>query len=409
MKQPYDAVVVGARCAGASTALLLARRGHRVLLVDRARFPSEIRRGHFVHRDGPRRLQRWGVLDRIVATGCPPVSSSISNLGDFPLLAEDLVVDGVAWGYGPRRGLLDKILVDAALDAGAELCEEFAFEQLLTDGDRVVGIRGRPAGGSRTVELRARLTIGADGCHSGVARAVGAPVQAEAAPSLACWYFSYWSGVRAPHMELHVLPERRAIFAFRTNDDLFAIFVGWPITDFPRVRANLEGSFLAVLDLVPDLAARVRAGRRAERFYGTGDVPNFLRTPAGPGWALVGDAACHKDPFLALGVADALRDAELLAEAAHAGLSGAQPLDSALAGYHRRRDAATLPGYRDNLQAARFQPPPPEVLRLRAAVRHSPLDTRQFFLASRDMIPRAEFFNEPNLARLLGTGRAKAA
>src|SRR5215472_8685943 len=130
-KYDYDAVIVGARCAGAWTAMLLARKGHRVLLVDRARFPSEIPHGHFIHRHGPPRLARWGLLDRIVASGCPPVTSMLTYFGDFPLVAHNLEVDHVAWGYGPRRSALDKILVDAAVEAGADLLEGVAVNSLL--------------------------------------------------------------------------------------------------------------------------------------------------------------------------------------------------------------------------------------------------------------------------------------
>jgi 2-polyprenyl-6-methoxyphenol hydroxylase-like FAD-dependent oxidoreductase len=106
----YDAIVIGARCAGASTAMLLARGGHSVLLVDRARFPSEIPHGHFIHRHGPGRLGRWGLLDRVLATGCPAITSLLVDLGDFPLVGRELVLDGVPFGVGPRRGALDGVL-----------------------------------------------------------------------------------------------------------------------------------------------------------------------------------------------------------------------------------------------------------------------------------------------------------
>src|SRR5215472_8181920 len=269
-KYDYDAVIVGARCAGAWTAMLLARKGHRVLLVDRARFPSEIPHGHFIHRDGPPRLSRWGLLDRIVATGCPPLTRHTTWFGDFPLAARNLEMDGVARGYAPRRALLDKILVDAAVDAGAELREGLAVEDLLTDGDRVVGIR--PVG---STPITARLTIGADGKHSLVAQAVKAPAY-ETVPTLMCWYFSYYRDVPDPHVEVYVLPQRRAIFAFATNDNLLSVLVAWPIDEFASVRPNIEASFTDTLDLAPGFGERVRLGQRVERFYGTGDIPNFL-------------------------------------------------------------------------------------------------------------------------------------
>jgi 2-polyprenyl-6-methoxyphenol hydroxylase-like FAD-dependent oxidoreductase len=117
----YDAIVVGARCGGAPTAMLLARSGCKVLLVDRNAFPSEIPHGHFVHKHGPPLLQRWGLLDRIVQSGCPAIRAFTMDLGDFPLTALGLEMDGVAFGYGPRRRVSDQQMIDAASDAGVEL------------------------------------------------------------------------------------------------------------------------------------------------------------------------------------------------------------------------------------------------------------------------------------------------
>jgi flavin-dependent dehydrogenase len=395
MTYDYDAIVVGARCAGASTAMLLARQGYRVALLDRAHFPSDVPRGHFIHRHGPPRLARWGLLDRITATGVPPTTAQRSYFGDFMLLAENLELDGIAWGYGPRRAVVDKIMVDAAVESGADLHQGFAVESLLIEDGRVGGIRG--ANGTR---ITAPLTIGADGRHSRVAQVVDAPVY-EAVPTLACWYFTYFRDVHDPRFEMHVLPQRRAIFTFVTNDNLLAVFVGWPIDEYGAVRVDLDRSVMAALDLAPGLGERVRAGQRAERIYGTGDMPNFLRQPYGPGWALVGDAGCHKDPFLALGMCDALRDAELLADAAHAGLSGARPLDAALADYERRRNDACLADYRENLRWAALGPLPADVLALRRALRDNPADATRFVLATHARIPREEFFNPENLTRIL--------
>jgi flavin-dependent dehydrogenase len=234
-----------------------------------------------------------------------------------------------------------------------------------------------------------------------VARSVRAPAY-ETAPALTCWYFSYWSGVPATGLEMHVLPQRRVVFAFPTGDRLFAVFVGWPSAEFPAVRADPAGSLARAVGLVPALAARLDGGRREERLYGAADLPNFLRRPYGPGWALVGDAGCHKDPFMALGICDALRDAELLAEAAGAGLSGVHPLGVALAGYAARRDEATLPEYRDNLRAAHLGPPPPDLARIRAAVRHRPQDATRLVMATQGLIPHEAFFNSQNLQNLLG-------
>jgi flavin-dependent dehydrogenase len=395
----YDAIVVGARCAGASTAMLLARKGLDVLLVDRATFPSEIPHGHFIHRHGPRRLAEWGLLERVLESNCPPVTTFTADLGDFPLTGEDLVVDGVPFAVGPRRSRIDGILVEAASEAGAEVRDGFAVQEYLGDGDRVTGIRGRHAASGRTATERASIVIGADGRNSALAKHVRAPTY-ESAATAACYYFSYWSGVTLTGLEMY-LGDRRVIFAHPTNDDLVTMFVGFPIAELPRVRADIEREVMAAVDRVPQLSARIRAGRREERFYGAGHLPNFLRKPYGPGWALVGDAGCHKDPFLALGVCDALRDAELLSDAIEDGLSGRRPQQAALAKYERRRNEATLPDYRENLALAQFRPLPTEHYALRAALRGNQDDTNRFYLAREGLVEPHTFFDEDNLRRIV--------
>jgi flavin-dependent dehydrogenase len=253
------------------------------------------------------------------------------------------MVDGVGLGYGPRRTALDQVLVQAAVEAGTELREGFAVEDFVADGDRIVGIRGRDRAGGATVTERARVTVGADGRHSRLAAAVRAP-EYETAPTLMCWYFSYWSGVAPAGIETYIRGHR-ALFTHPTNDGLFCVLVAWPIAEQRRVQADLEGEFLAAVDLVPGVAERVWGGRREERFYGATNLPNFLRKPYGPGWALVGDAGCHKDPYLALGIGDTFRDVDLLAEALDDGLAGRRPFDEALA------------DYRQNIALAQFTPP----------------------------------------------------
>jgi 2-polyprenyl-6-methoxyphenol hydroxylase-like FAD-dependent oxidoreductase len=357
--------------------MLLARRGYRVLLLDRARFPSDSMRAHYLHRPGVALLRRWGLLDRVVASGCPPVRIRTTDFGDGPLAECPPPLDGADADYAPRRFVLDALLVAAAAAAGAEVRQSFAVEGLLTDGGRVAGVRGRGAGGGggggagggAPVAERARLVVGADGLHSAVARAVGAPVYA-AHPARSFAYYSYWSGVPLDGMEVNFRfrPDLLAL-AFPTNDGLTGVAVQAPVGEFRRFRADVEGSFFRALDQVPALAARVRAGRREERWRGTVDLPSFFRRPAGKGWALVGDAGYHQDPITGLGITNAFRDAALLAEAADEGLAGRRPLDAALAAYHRRRDEAATPGYEAACARAAFAPFPPQTLAARAALR----------------------------------------
>jgi 2-polyprenyl-6-methoxyphenol hydroxylase-like FAD-dependent oxidoreductase len=158
---------------------------------------------------------------------------------------------------------------------------------------------------------------------------------------------------------------------------------------------------MAAVDDIPSLSERLRSGRREEPFRGATDLPNFYRKPYGPGWALVGDAGCHKDPFLALGVCDAFRDVDLLVEALDDGLSGRRPVEEALLGYEQCRNDESMADYRENLHMARFQPIPQDTYRLRAVLRENPEATKQFFLARQGMIPRDAFFNPGNLQRLM--------
>ena len=383
MANMYDAIVIGARCAGSPTAMLLARKGWRVLLVDRSTFPRDIPHGHFIHRDGPRRLAAWGLLDSL-GPHCPALTSFTLDLGDFPLTGDDLTLDGVAFGYGPRRSRLDHLLVGAAEAAGVEVREGFTVETLTTDDGRVTGIVGRASAGGATIVERARMTVGADGRHSKVAASVAAPAYNDF-PTLTCWYFSYWSGVEGRGLEVYVR-DRSVIFAFPTSDGLFAVFAAWPIDMFGEIKANIEPHFMATLDRLPEFAERVRSGRREERFAGAADLPNFQRKPYGPGWALVGDAGCHKDPFLALGICDAFRDAEFLTQALDDGFNGRNDLTEALAEYERRRNDGMREDYVQNLSGARFEKPPEKVLRLRATLKGNAEATRQVFMAREGMM-----------------------
>lgn len=394
----YDAIIVGARVAGSPTAMLLARKGYRVLLVDKAAFPSDAIGNNLVKPPAVTHLKRWGLLEDVVASGCPPVRKATIDFGDCRFTAFPPPIDGVAEGYGPRRKVLDKILIDAARAAGAEVRQGFAVEEILTDGERVTGIRGRAKGGS-TVTEQARIVIGADGRHSLVARAVQAP-EYHTRPPLACYYYSYWSGVPLDGFEGYY-PHHRAVFTLPTNDGLTCVVVGCPRREFHAFRADIEGNFWKTLALVPEFAARVRDGRREERFVGTGDLPNYFRRPYGPGWALVGDAGYHRDPLPAQGSTDAFRDVELLVEALDAGLSERRPFAEGLADYERRRNEAAMPMYELTCQRATLEPPSPQMVRLRAALQGNQEEMNRFVGVIWGTVPIGEFFAPENIQRIM--------
>jgi flavin-dependent dehydrogenase len=351
------------------------------------------------------RLQRWGLLEEVIATNCPPVPEMTIHMGDFPLTGRIPVPDGIAGLYAPRRKYLDHILVRAAVAAGAELREGFTVRELLWDGDRVVGIRGEGKGGTSVTE-RARIVIGADGLHSVVARSVGAPTYREV-PTLTWVYYSYWSGVPMAGASFY-RQDDLAMLGFPTNDDLTCVAAFGPIEGFHAFRTDIEGNFERSLDRFP-IFAGVRGGQRAERWFGTADLPNMFRKPHGAGWALVGDAGYHKDPVTANGISDAFRDAELLVDAIDAGFSGRQPLQEALTAYEQQRNDAAQPLFESACQAATFGPLPPDLLALRAALRGNQADTDRFFGTLFQSASPAEFFAPENIGRIMGASQFRMA
>jgi 2-polyprenyl-6-methoxyphenol hydroxylase-like FAD-dependent oxidoreductase len=278
-----------------------------------------------------------------------------------------------------------------------ELREHFSVTDLVTDGERVTGIRGRVGGGT-TITERASIVIGADGLRSSIARRVGAPTY-EARPPRTCAYYTYFGDVPVEGAELYPRPGRM-IIAGPTNDGQTLVIVYWPHAAFHDVRADIEGSFFAAVDLAPALAERVRDGVRSEPFRGTADLPFFFRKPYGPGWALVGDAGYHKDPITAEGITDAFRDAELLADAIDAGLTGQRALDEALAGYERQRNEQAMPIYEFTHQLAGLEPPPPALQELFAALRDDQEQTNRFFGTIAGTVPVPEFFAPENIAQI---------
>ena len=355
----YDVIVVGARVAGSPTAMLLARRGYKVLLVDRDEFPSDTMSTHYVHFPGMARLRNWGLLDRLWGAGTPPIEKFTVFLGDQqfspPRLSEETPC-------APRRYVLDTLLAEAAVEAGAELRAGFSVRELIFEDDAVVGIRGATRGSSEVIEERARLVVGADGLHSVVARHVKPP-EYDTVPSLTFAYYAYFSGVESDGAEMHPMDDG-GMLLFPTNNDMACIAVGGPSEGFHAFREDIEGNFFKFVDRSTSLGPRVRAGKREERFIGTNDQPNYFRRPYGPGWALVGDAGYHRDFITGFGINDSFRDAELLAKAADAWLSGTRPFDDAMGEYEMTRNKLAKPLYDVTLSMARGELDPNAFLQI---------------------------------------------
>ncbi|MDI1260991.1 NAD(P)/FAD-dependent oxidoreductase [Aquabacterium sp.] len=401
----HDVIVVGARCAGAATAMLLARQGHKVLLIDQDRFPSDMRLStHLVWHAGVDLLQKWGVLEAVRASLCPALTEFSLDLGELVLKGTPPGTQ-VGAAFAPKRIVLDQALQDAAVAAGAELREGVLFDDVLRDGDRVIGITAKNPDGSLMTE-HARWVVGADGRHSRVARSVNSSSYHEfpkEAGSLNT--FAYFSGVSLKGVEFISRPQRMA-YAWATNDDQVVAGIILPGTSPRMPRQDVEAHFFAEMEAMsPDLAARLRAGKREEDWISTG-VSTFCRQAVGPGWSLVGDAGVTIDPITAAGITNALRDADLLAELLHQGLSGPGDLGDTVAAYAARRDAVAVPLHLFSQNMASLAPPTDDVIQLFTGLAHNQPQADRYFGVFGQTVSPADFFSPENLQEIATSEQA---
>lgn len=349
----YDVIVVGARCAGSSSAMLLARLGLRVLVVDRSTFPSDTLSGHGIKSPGTVRLARWGLLDTVLASGCPRMTRMSVTFGDQRQETPTLPADAVT-PAGPRRFVLDQVLVDAAGRAGAEVRQGWSLTGLTRQGERVTGVRLRAPDGRMWAES-AELVVGADGRNSLVAKLVGAPTYLDLPPSSVA-YYGYWRNLPADGLDIWFGQDSVAGI-FPTNDDESVVWVQSPVRNRATFRRAVTETYLRTVRSFPEAAARIADAVPQRRVVGMSRLPNFFRAAHGPGWALVGDAGHHKDPLVARGISDAFRDAELLAEAMRASMAGDLPLSRSLAEFQRVRDLTSRRIYELNAELAKLSRP----------------------------------------------------
>jgi len=405
MSPEYDAIVVGARCGGSPTAMLLARKGYRVLLVDNATFPSDTMSTHLAHPPAVAALERWGILERLEATNCPPITSYSFNFGPVTIAGTPRSGKGTAKAYGPRRIVLDALLVEAAAAAGAEVREAFTVEEIVIEAGRVTGIRGHAKSGD-TVDERAKVVVGADGRHSIVAKAAE-PESYNEVPPLAPAYYAYWSGLPTDRFETYIRAESgRGWAAIPTHDDLTCVVQGTPQADFGTTRKDVEGTYLKTFELAPEFAERINGAERESRFMGAGDLSGYFRKPYGPGWALVGDAGYHKHPITAFGITDAFRDAEAVASALDDTFAERRPFDDAMADYQRARDEHAMPIYGFTNDFATLEPPPPEMQQLIGAMQGNQEAQDGFVSVMAGTLPAPEFFDPENAGRIMAAAAA---
>jgi flavin-dependent dehydrogenase len=357
----HDVVVVGARCAGAATAMLLARLGHDVVVVDQASFPSDTISTHSIARSGVVQLRRWGLLDEVLDSGAPAIRQVTFNAAGESTSRTIKDKAGVDLVVAPRRYVLDTILATAAQRAGADVRTGVTVTGVQRDGrGRVVGVVGQDHHG-RQVELGARYVVGADGLHSRVARVVGAAItQARLADGAA--QYTYYAGMPWNGFEFFVAA-RSFAGVFPTHDGQACIWVCNPSADARAVRRRTRSRVEAFQQLLalsaPPLAERLRQAHRTSPVQGMLRQPNQLRQAAGPGWALVGDAGYYRDAVTAYGISDAFHHAELLAVALDRALrADASEEAAALAGYQQQRDQALREIFEITCRLSTYPPVP---------------------------------------------------
>lgn len=311
----YDVVVVGARVAGAATALQLARAGMKVLAIDRARYGADTVSTHAFMRGGVVLLSRWGLLPAIEASGTPAVRRTTFHYGDETIPVDIKPKDGVDALYAPRRTVLDPVLADAAAQAGVDLRFGVKLVDVLRHGHgRVNGVLLENADGE-SFHVYADLVIGADGIKSTLAKQVAAPMlqQSDVVGGVA---YGYWSGLALDGYHWHYAPGVGA-GAIPTTGGETLLFASATGEEFHREgRVDLAGWFKRTLEkAAPDLAALVAGHSPVEPLHAFPGTPGYIRQAHGPGWALVGDAGFFRDPITAHGMTDALRDSSLLVEA----------------------------------------------------------------------------------------------
>jgi flavin-dependent dehydrogenase len=312
----YDVVIVGARCAGAATAMRLAALGLRVLVFDKSRIGTDTVSTHALMRPAVLLLRRWGIADRLDEEGTPRIKkTSFVYTNDHGSNAIDIEIkprQGVDALYAPRRTVLDRALVEAARKEGADVRHGVRMLDLLrADGGRVSGVIVRDESGRRR-EVRAGLVIGADGRNSNVARLVGATPYVWGRHATAC-AFGYFDNLPVDGNRWYFRPGMGA-GAIPTNHGQTCVFASVPQSLAAGSAARRRLAFDEVIARsAPDLAERLPGARLEGKLRFFPGMRSFLRQPYGAGWALVGDAGYMTDPITAHGITNALRDADILA------------------------------------------------------------------------------------------------
>ncbi|MBC3842806.1 NAD(P)/FAD-dependent oxidoreductase [Streptacidiphilus sp. 4-A2] len=335
--EEFDVIIVGARCAGSSLATLLARAGLKVVVLEQVKFPRTTLSSHLMEADGLLFLKRLGVLDAVEKTGVRFMKHIDARLNDlrfearFPLRFDDL--GGAAF---LQRHLLDSILADAAVEAGADVRMGTKVVEALWDRGRMVGVRAQHEG--TETRLHAPLVVGADGRNSTVAY-LGGSRKYNVLPNQRSYYFTFFEGADPAYADHFVFHRWGTEWSGPADSGLYLVGVSPEAHERDYFRRNTEAGLLAHMRACDTTAAALADARIATKISGIVKFDGYLRQAAGPGWVLAGDAGHFKDPSAGRGIGDAFIQVEALAPAILAGLDGsARGLDDAMRRWGDWRD-----------------------------------------------------------------------
>jgi 2-polyprenyl-6-methoxyphenol hydroxylase-like FAD-dependent oxidoreductase len=404
MSESFDVIVVGARCAGAPLATMLARAGLRVCVVDKDRFPSDTLSTHGIQPTGVQVLERLGVLDTLLEVA-PPMVRARMVFDDAVALIDDVPAITGAPVLSVRRPTLDQVLVNAAAEAGAEVRTQTAVTGLVVDCGRVAGVT------STAGNLRAPLVVGADGTRSTVAKLVGAR-ESHPTPNGRVFMWSYYEA-DPTNGEMWIGKLDDYAYLVTPTDDGLTLVGACPSIDRrDEVRGDREAVYRAGIRAWPELHAGVAGARREGQIHTMANMHGFFRASAGPGWVLVGDAGHFKDPTPGQGIADALRQAEKLAAAIERALGGGSGApDQILREWWRWRDDDAWEMYWFAHDMGAAGPTPPLLQEANRRITSDPdLTTAAVRVLNHDLRPSQAFtpaFTVATLAQALRRGRGQ--
>lgn len=333
----YDVIIVGARVAGSVLATILGQQGHRVLLLEKAHFPSDTLSTHFFRDHALRVFERSGVIHEVKSVA-PPLTK-VWNYIDGQVFSEPVTTtdEHINYFLCVRRITLDWILVQGvSREPGVEFRQGAHVKELIWQDGRVTGVRWSEADGMR--EAKARVVVGADGFYSTLAKSLEPAFESQI-PVRRCMYYTYYQGIEpldeTSFAEHHFIGDSLT-YVFPTDANLTLVAITLPISEFHSFRKEPLKRLRAHLDSLPLLVPRLRHAEVTAEVRGAGNIPCYQRVPYGPGWALVGDSQQIMDPWSGMGIDHATTHASILADSLHLFLSEAKAWQVAMSDYHKQ-------------------------------------------------------------------------